>query len=149
MGQSRQRDKAREMKKFLVDTSALYPLILKLKHKVVEIAEILRILDLTLYEVGNVIWKEYKLGRIRDLDGVVSMFSEVLSWIKIDEIELKDLKEIAKLAVNRGVPFYDASYIYIAEKRGYKLVTLDSDVLEKCTCAVTPEQMLRELRVEK
>jgi len=149
MGQSRQRDEAREMKKFLVDTSALYPLILKLRHKVVEVAEILRILDLTLYEVGNVIWKEYKLGRIRDLDGVVSMFSEVLSWIKIDEIELKDLKEIMKLAVSRGVTFYDASYIYIAEKRGYKLVTLDSDVLEKSTCAVTPEQMLRELRVEK
>ena len=149
MGQSRQRDKAREMKKFLVDTSALYPLILKLKHKVVEIAEILRILDLTLYEVGNVIWKENKLGRIRDLDGVVSMFSEVLSWIKIDEIELKDLEEITKLVISRGVTFYDASYIYVAEKRGYKLVTLDSDVLEKSTCAVTPEQMLRELRVER
>ena len=149
MGQSHQRNAAREMKGFLVDTTALYPLVLKLGHKVIELSKILRILDLTLYEVGSVVWREYKLGRIRDLNAVVSMFSEVLSWIKIDEIEPKDLGEVVKLAASRGVTFYDASYIYVAEKRGYKLVTLDSDLLEKCTCAVTPEQMLRELRVEK
>ncbi len=135
------------MKEYLIDTSALYPLVLRLRHRVAEYSGVLRALDLTLYEVGNVVWKEYRSGRIRDLGAVLSMFSEVLSWIEVDEVGPGDLGEVARLAVDRGVTFYDASYIYVAERRGYELVTLDSDVLEKCVRAVTLEQMLEELGV--
>ncbi|RLE77108.1 MAG: PIN domain nuclease [Thermoprotei archaeon] len=134
--------------RYLVDASALYPLVLKLRYRVAEHCELLRVLDLTLYEVGNVVWKEYRLGRISDLKAVASMFSEVLSWVGVDRVRPKEVKEVAKLAASRGMTFYDASYIYVAEGRGYKLVTLDSNLLERCACAVTLEQMLEELGVE-
>jgi len=48
--------------KYLIDTSALYPLILMLRDRVLLYIDILFVSDLTRYEVGNVLWKEY--GRV-------------------------------------------------------------------------------------
>jgi len=55
------------LQRYLVDCSALYPLILKMREKIILYKDAFSILDLTIYEVGNVLWKEYGKGRIRDL----------------------------------------------------------------------------------
>jgi len=50
--------------KFLIDSSALYPLIQRLRENMLLHSDKFTILDLTIYEIGNIIWKEYKRGKI-------------------------------------------------------------------------------------
>ena len=52
----------------MVDASALYPLIINFREKVFTASKKLKILDLTFYEVGNVLWKHYRKGKIKNLD---------------------------------------------------------------------------------
>lgn len=40
-------------------------------------------LDLTFYEVGNVLWKECRKGRLRDWRVMVEMFEEFLKEVKV------------------------------------------------------------------
>jgi len=55
------------MEKYLLDTSALYPLVLQLREEFLEYTAIFTVLEQAFYEVGNTIWKEYRRGRIRAL----------------------------------------------------------------------------------
>ncbi|RLE65257.1 MAG: PIN domain nuclease [Thermoprotei archaeon] len=135
------------MPDFLVDTSALYPLILRLRERILSYADKLAVLDLTVYEVGNVLWKEYKRGRIRDLGNSAALFREALA--PLDRLAVDDLEEVLKTAVERDLTFYDASYVYVAEKSGLKLVTEDEEVLEKCSNAVSLDEMLKSLEESK
>jgi predicted nucleic acid-binding protein len=64
--------------KYLIDASAIYPLILKLREKMFLYEDRFVILDLTIYEVGNVVWKEYQRGKIRDPASVMKMFEEIM-----------------------------------------------------------------------
>ena len=43
------------MVEYLLDASALYPLVLKLRDKLLDYLTLMAVLDLTVYEVGNVI----------------------------------------------------------------------------------------------
>lgn len=131
------------MTEYLVDASALYPLILKLREEILSHANKLAVLDLTVYEVGNVLWKEYKKGKIRDLSSSVALFQEVLA--SLNRLTVDNLEEVLKIAVERNLTFYDASYVYVAEKWGLKLVTEDGEVLEKCSNAVNLEILLKSL----
>jgi len=45
------------MARYLVDASALYPLVLKLREELLDRLPLVAVLDLTVYEVGNAIWK--------------------------------------------------------------------------------------------
>ncbi|MCI4457487.1 MAG: type II toxin-antitoxin system VapC family toxin [Desulfurococcaceae archaeon] len=86
-------------------------------------------LDLTKYEIGNVIWKEFKKNKIKDLLVVLQMFKEILS--EINELSInKDLDEVEKISIENNMTFYDASYIYIARKHRLKIVTEDKDLLK-------------------
>jgi len=42
-----------------------YPLLIKLRGKVIAHADKFLVLDLTIYEVGNIIWKEYRREKIK------------------------------------------------------------------------------------
>ena len=129
--------------KYLIDTSALYPLILMLRDKVLLYIDILFVLDLTRYEVGNVLWKEYRRGRIKSLETAIPLFQEVLD--SMSRLMVDDMGEVLKIAVDKNVTFYDASYIYIAEKMGLKLVSEDDEILEKYSDAINLEEMLKEI----
>lgn len=129
--------------KYLVDTSALYPLILKLGDKLLLYADDLFVLDLTRYEVGNVLWKEYRMGRIRDLEAATLLFREVLDSVK--KLTIEDVGGVLKIAVDKDITFYDASYIHVAERSGLKLVTEDKELLEKYSGAVNLDEMLKEV----
>ena len=67
--------------RYLIDASALYPIIVRLKERLIDNIDMFAILDLTLYEVGNVVWKEYRKGKISDLDKVLSLFREIFSLV--------------------------------------------------------------------
>jgi predicted nucleic acid-binding protein len=116
--------------RYLIDTSALYPLVLSGKaFKLEQFA----VSSLTQYELGNVLWKETKKRRI-DYKLAAQTYSEVLS--ELTKINVDGISDVLSLALERNLSFYDASYAYISEKDGLKLVTEDTELLKKCKCAI-------------
>jgi len=111
---------------YLLDSSAIYLLLgyLEAMH-----AEKIHILRLTFYEVGNIIWKEhYLFKRIKDAEKTSKLFHKFLSSFRI--LEDPPMDEAMKIAVSRGLSFYDACYIAASEKHGLTLVSNDSKILK-------------------
>jgi len=133
--------------RYLLDASALYPLLLELRENLARYASVLAILDLTVYEVGNAVWKEHRMGRIRDPVLVAKAFSEVLKLMSTLSAS-SSIDRVVELAARENLTFYDASYLYVARSRGMKLVTEDRDLL-RYPESISVRQLLRELKVEK
>jgi predicted nucleic acid-binding protein len=131
--------------KFLIDSSALYPLIHRIKENVLLHSDKFAILDLTIYEIGNIIWKEYKRGKIKDPVLVMKMFEEIMRNMKKLSSN-QEMLEIFDVAVKNNITFYDASYIYVARKHGLKLVTEDADLL-KFPESISLGVLLKELNL--
>jgi len=90
------------------------------------------ILDLTIYEAANVVWKEYYLLNKISMD-TAAKFIEVLSKIfeVIDVLSVKGLEsEVFNIAVKHGLTIYDASYVTVAMRRKLTLVTDDKELRE-------------------
>lgn len=116
----------------ILDTSALYPLLKRLGEKAASLLTRLMILDLTKYELGNVLWREYKLGLLEDWENAAEQWSRIIGEMPVHPIDVPHLKEVKKIAVERDLTFYDASYVYVAETQDLKLITEDEDLLSKC-----------------
>jgi len=90
------------------------------------------ILDLTIYEAANVVWKEYYLLNKISMD-TAAKFIEVLSKIfeVISVLSVKGLEsEVFNIAVKHGLTIYDASYVTVAMRRKLTLVTDDKELRE-------------------
>jgi predicted nucleic acid-binding protein len=87
------------------------------------------ILDLTIYEVGNAVWRAYRREAIKQPVLVARMFEEVL-------------KGLEKLSVG---PVLFEVLDNVARREGLKLVTKDSDLL-KFPEAISLKAMLKELK---
>lgn len=127
----------------ILDASALYPLLKKLGRGAASLLPRLMILDLTKYELGNIIWKEYRLGHVKNWEKPVEQLSKIIGELPAYSIDAENLKEVEKIAVERDFSFYDASYVYTAETQNLKLITEDEDLLEKCRGSVTLEKFLK------
>ena len=103
------------------------------------------ILDLTIYEIGNIIWKEYKRGKIKDPVLVMKMFEEIMRNMKKLSSN-QEMLEIFDVAVKNNITFYDALYIYVARKHGLKLVTEDANLL-KFPESISLGVLLKELNL--
>jgi predicted nucleic acid-binding protein len=125
--------------KYLLDASALYPLILKLREKIFTASKKLAVLDLTYYEVGNILWKHYKRGKIANLDVAAEIFKEILD--SIEKFKAEDFIGTLKTATKENLTFYDATYIQTAEKQQLTLVSADKQILRKYSKAILPEKM--------
>ena len=66
---------------YLLDASAIYPLVLSLGERFVDYADKFSILDLTIYEVGNTLVREFRRGRISNLRAAVELFNEVFNYV--------------------------------------------------------------------
>jgi len=124
--------------KFLLDASVLVPLLLDYGEKLLSIAAkvSLHILDLTVYETGNSLWKMSTLLKIISLEDAVEI-TEVLKDLTIRKLiepiyfnEL-NLLRIIELAANENITFYDSSYIVASEKLNAVLVTEDKELVKK------------------
>lgn len=122
------------MPRYLVDASALYPLILEMRERILLRVGELSILDLTVYEVGNVLWKEYRAGRIKNLDAASQLFQKVLE--NLHKFSVNSLEEVLEIAVKERLTFYDAAYLWVSEKNGLTLITEDEELLSKYPKAV-------------
>lgn len=86
----------------------------------------LLVLDLTLYEVGNVLVR--KQGRSgSEVAAVITGIETVADVLRPDEITLQDA---ARLAADDGLTLYDAAYAAQALALGAVLATRDGDFLD-------------------
>jgi len=129
--------------KYLLDTSALYPLVLKVREKLLFYTELFAILDLTIYEIGNVVWREYRKGRITDPVSVSRMFEVVVGNIEKLSIN-EEVCRVQEIAIENNLTFYDAAYIYVTRKNKLKLVTEDK-VLLNLPESIDLNNLLKEL----
>jgi predicted nucleic acid-binding protein len=136
------------MARYLVDASALYPLVLKLREGLLDHLPLVAVLDLTVYEVGNVIWKEYRASRVKDPRALAAVLGEVLSGFRVVRVGGEALGEVLGLAIAEGITFYDAAYLHAARRLGLKLVTEDSD-LKKYPESLDAEGFAAELERSK
>ncbi len=134
--------------KYVLDASALYPLLLSLKEDILEYSELFTVLDLTLYEVGNTIWKEHRKGRARNPAKIARLFQEMLSLIPITRIGSQDLGKILDLALRENLTFYDATYLHTARIKKAKLVTEDRELLAFPE-SINVEELLNELKMKR
>ena len=116
--------------KYLLDASALYPLILKLKEGLLLYRDRFAILDLTIYEVGNAVWRAYRRGAIKQPVLVARIFEEVLKGLKKLSVG-PVLLEVLDIAAKSSVTFYDTSYVYVGFPAAITLNQLPT-VLNNC-----------------
>jgi len=114
----------------LLDASAVLEIIKSIEdEKALRLFDDSYVLDLTKYEVGNGIWKEFALQHAIQEEE----FHEFLDSLRtvVDRAELlvpdsKNLLEIAHIAAKERITFYDASYIAMAKSRKLALATEDT-----------------------
>lgn len=106
------------------------------------------ILDLTLYELGNIIWKE--TGDPAEAETRAQALEKLVSITKIHRITLQALPDIARNAVKHSLTFYDAAYLTAAQTTAETLITEDHELLKAATetglTATTLKQYLETLR---
>jgi predicted nucleic acid-binding protein len=70
---------------------------------------------------------------------VAKIFSEAIEPLR--KLEIDSIADVLAVAIERKLTFYDASYVYMAEKENLKLVTQDTDLLKKCKLAIRLDEM--------
>ena len=117
--------------RYLIDASALYTLLKRRRDVMVEIIDASAIIDLTKYEIGNALWVEWRRGLIEDPKRTMRGWMKLLSFIREIQLDKGELDEVEDLALELSLPFYDASYIYIAKRMGLTLLTDDVEMRDK------------------
>lgn len=119
---------------YIFDASALLNLIRKAGSNAIEIVRENYILDLTLYEIGNALWKEAMLLKRISLEEAVKTISFIEKLKEILVIEsLSDedlLLKLLKISLQQKITYYDAAYISIAQNRKLTLITDDSKLIK-------------------
>jgi len=123
------------MKQYLLDASAFILLIKKANVQTTfQHLQNSLILDLTVYEVGNALWKESTLAKYltkeeaKTLEKVAQIILSRTDKILNQDITFQHIMEIAK---TENLSFYDSSYIYFAKQKNIKLITEDQTLKEK------------------
>jgi predicted nucleic acid-binding protein len=83
----------------------------------------------------SAIWKEYKLlKRISKKTALeyAKLLSMVFRGIEVVSIAESE-EEVLKMATALGITVYDASYLYLAVRKGFILVTDDKKLKEKAS----------------
>ncbi|MBM3897345.1 MAG: type II toxin-antitoxin system VapC family toxin [Thaumarchaeota archaeon] len=114
---------------YLVDSSSLMILIKNMEErKATKLMQDSKILDLTYYEAGNMLWKHSGLHKYvskQDLANLTDLTKDVLRKLERISAESDDLPRILEIANREKLTFYDSSYLYIAVAKGLSLVTDD------------------------
>lgn len=115
------------MKDRLFDASALINVVRSKGSQSLGILNKQHILDLTIYEVSNVIWKlSYREKKItpEQSDALLDSILLLIQRMKILGINGLE-KHVMDLAMKEDLTAYDASYLALAEKINLILVTDD------------------------
>ncbi len=128
----------------ILDASSIYTLIKLGKPEVLVGGTTL---ELAVYELGNAIWKEVAVFKTISVGEAIKILSVVKRCLEVLDItSIKDGEEGAlRLACERGLSFYDAAYLYLAQTRAEPLVTEDGrlrEVASKLVKAMSVAQLL-------
>jgi predicted nucleic acid-binding protein len=86
--------------------------------------------DLLVYELHNVFLKALRIEKDH-----IDKFHETLANLKFEYVNIYgNEKEIYRLAVEHGLSFYDASYLWLAIKGDIPLATFDKQMLKITEC---------------
>jgi predicted nucleic acid-binding protein len=114
----------------LFDASALVDLVLGITPNGVTIEVVYghRILDLTMYEASNALWKT---GVANDaltddeLKEAVEILGRLNREVTFERVTETGLPSTMRTARETGATFYDASYLTVAERNDLALITED------------------------
>jgi predicted nucleic acid-binding protein len=118
--------------KYLFDSSAIFKAV---KENKVEVLVGNCTLELTRYELGNVLWKSFILeGKATnaEIKSLAKIVKRVLSVMEVLQIGCSE-EEILEVADKAKITFYDAAYAYHAMEKNLTLITEDSQLLKKIT----------------
>ena len=121
--------------KYLLDASAFILLIKKADIKsVIDCLQDSLVLDLTFYEVGNVIWKESILTKFltpEEATKLGTMAQTVLTKLNRIVSEAEAFQKILEIAQTEKLSYYDSSYVHYAKKTDLTLITEDKELRTK------------------
>ncbi|MBS7654154.1 type II toxin-antitoxin system VapC family toxin [Candidatus Bathyarchaeota archaeon] len=112
---------------FAFDSSSIFEAILEDKISVLAGNYTL---DLAKYELGNLVWKRSVL--IKDLGRdecrkLMEIVKRALNLMEMLDMGCNEA-DVAEIAENLNLTFYDASYVFLAKSRNVPLVTEDKDI---------------------
>lgn len=113
------------MKDRLLDASALLNFMLS-KDDTLESLKACSILDLTVYEVGNAVWRLARVQKKiteRQACDLLEYFTLIRRGLLVRRID--DIEYAKRISMESGLTFYDASYIAAAKSNSLVLVTDD------------------------
>ena len=115
------------MKDRLYDTSALFNIMIKNGSGASKLLRSQSILDLTTYEMGNIVWKlAYLQKKITAQQACKILESFLLLRQTMHVLEIAGMEEkIKNLSLDTGLSFYDSAYVIAAKQTGLVLVTDD------------------------
>ncbi len=138
---------------YLFDASAIITLIRRLGGDAPSILRGGHTLILAFYEMGNFIWKEWRLrGTINHQEALelIEAFTTTLNLMVISHPDIEDLEKICKGAMEWNLTFYDAAYLHNALSQDLTLVTADEELYEKAkesgVTALSIEELLSRLK---
>ena len=133
----------------ILDSSVIALILLTEEGEALRHLEDNHTLDLAYYEIGNVIWKESALfGNVSpsEASALAGYAVRILNHMIVLSIDTPEkASETMNLALKKGLTYYDAAYLHLAE--GYQpLVTEDDQLRMKAVEvgveAITVKQLL-------
>lgn len=141
------------MVKYLIDASSLFKLLSSVSLDGQDLLENSSITDLTIFEIGNVLWKrkdsvikEMPLEKVIALSQVIG---NILREVAIFPIIATEIPNILAVAMNRKTTFYDASYIHVCNREKLSLISEDVDLRGKAGEEKVPAFALMEIFPDK
>ncbi|MCW3986016.1 MAG: type II toxin-antitoxin system VapC family toxin [Candidatus Bathyarchaeota archaeon] len=115
---------------YVFDSSSIFRAI---KENLVEVLAGNYTLELTRYELGNVLWKENTLHRrvnSKELTKLAKVVKKVLNLMEISTVSSRE-EEVLSIAEKLKLTFYDASYVCHAKDKKLPLATEDASIIDK------------------
>ena len=118
---------------YLFDASALVNVVVSRAEEAFDIAKGHGILDLTLYETGNSLWKLKTIHGKLSADEATSLLSvaaKLSRHMTVLDASEADLPLILGMAFRERASFYDSAYVHLARQRAFELVTDDARLMK-------------------
>ena len=127
--------------RYVFDASAIIRAVEVRPRESINVLKSQYTLDIAYYEIGNYIWKLYRRSFISDVNMYIEFFARVLSMMNVERVGLKG--DIVDLALKLGLTYYDAAYVWLANKLGAKLVSEDKAVCRAYANCVSVNELFR------
>jgi len=117
----------------LFDSSAIFNLFLQGKYNTLVSGSTI---PLAKYEIGNVLWKNYKIRKKISKKEAIEAGNVLFELIDSMETVEPPLLFAIRIALEEGITFYDSSYVAAAIESGYDLITDDMKLREVASSKV-------------